>query len=762
MRSRSQLTVIGVRHHSPACAALVKRVIAETRPAFVLIEGPSDFNPHMGDLRLEHRLPIAIFSFLASETETRASYAPFCAYSPEWQALRSAWAAGAEALFCDLPAWDKSFGDRANRYADPHSLRARRATHLLGEKLGEDGADALWDALAEQRDSRELPAVLDGYFELLRPGGAEDASEAAREAFMGRTAAWAMDQAGGRPVVLVCGGWHAEAIRRIARETRGTELPQAHPPEGARTGSYVVPYDYGRLDRFTGYAAGMPSPAYYETVAEEGLAQAADWAASRITEAMRKARQVVSTADRVAWTAQAQALAAARGHRAVLRSDLLDAALSTLVKDALDLPANWRRPGALRAGSHPALVAMLGALTGNRRGKLASGTRQPPLVADVEARLAELDLVPSGTSRTIPIDWNAEGDRPRAHVLHALLLLGIPGIEREGGAGEADTRAPRETFRISPHRDRLGALIEASRWGGALPMAAAALIASRLEGKSGDLAALGAALGQALFAGLIGTHGDLLNRLEEGMARAHDIRPLGKSGLHVARLYRFGAVFGQAAHLGLGRIASAFFHRFAWLAEGIEDPDEGFGATDAMLAARDLLRDCPELRLDRQAFSAVLARILANKDAAPALAGASLGCRIALGEDGSDAAAKRIRRFAQPQELGDFLSGLFALAREELAESQSVLDAVSGLVEGWSDPEFLSALPAMRQAFSWFPPRERERLARAILRSHGFGEGEAEVAAIAWMRQRVGAESQAAALALEASVAERLGRAGLH
>jgi len=110
-----RLTVVGVRHHSPACARLVRETIDRERPAFVLIEGPADFNPYLGDLRLAHELPVAIFSFHATAARRQASYSPFCATSPEWEALQSAWRVGAEPLFCDLPAWHTDFGERANR-----------------------------------------------------------------------------------------------------------------------------------------------------------------------------------------------------------------------------------------------------------------------------------------------------------------------------------------------------------------------------------------------------------------------------------------------------------------------------------------------------------------------------------------------------------------------------------------------------------------------------------------------------------------------
>ena len=203
-------------------------------------------------------------------------------------------------------------------------------------------------------------------------------NELGRERFMAAHAAWALRQAGDRKVVLVCGGrWHAEAIRRLVPAADG-EKPELPPLAGdQRAGSYLVPYDYQRLDRFTGYASGMPSPAYYEEVHARGLGRAADWAESAIVATLRAAGQVASTADRIAWRTHAEALALTRGHRAVLRADLLDAALATLVKDGLEKPAAWTQSGAVSAGTHPALVSMLRAMTGTRRGRLAAGTRRP-------------------------------------------------------------------------------------------------------------------------------------------------------------------------------------------------------------------------------------------------------------------------------------------------------------------------------------------------------------------------------------------------
>ena len=95
---RGRLHVIGVRHHSPACARLVAHSIRRLRPTIVLIEGPADMNGRLHELLLPHTLPVAVFSFAreaGSADSTRASFSPFAAFSPEWQALQAGHDVGA-------------------------------------------------------------------------------------------------------------------------------------------------------------------------------------------------------------------------------------------------------------------------------------------------------------------------------------------------------------------------------------------------------------------------------------------------------------------------------------------------------------------------------------------------------------------------------------------------------------------------------------------------------------------------------------------
>ena len=110
------LEVIGVRHWSPACARLVRARIQALQPRWVLIEGPSDFNPRLAELALPHTLPIALYSYYGNDAHTSSCHAPFAEFAPEWVALKTAFAAGIGVRFIDLPYWHPGARELPQRY----------------------------------------------------------------------------------------------------------------------------------------------------------------------------------------------------------------------------------------------------------------------------------------------------------------------------------------------------------------------------------------------------------------------------------------------------------------------------------------------------------------------------------------------------------------------------------------------------------------------------------------------------------------------
>jgi hypothetical protein len=145
-------------------------------------------------------------------------------------------------------------------------------------------------------------------------------------------------------------------------------------------------------------------------------------------------------------------------------------------------------------------------------------------------------------------------------------------------------------------------------------------------------------------------------------------------------------------------------------------------------------------------------RISADLTTPPDLRGAALGLCWALG-DVVDAGPSVPRDAAT---VGDWLAGLFAVAREEVLGDPALLVVLDEIVGTLSDQDFLVALPALRQAFEFFPPLERELIATALLRLRG-----ASGSARSLLRIRVDPLVAAEGAALEAAVTRALVRSGL-
>jgi len=730
------LTIVGVRHHSPACAGLVREAIERLRPAHVLIEGPSDMNDRIGEFLLGHELPVAVFTSVRDGTFARGSWSPFCEYSPEWVALTEGTRAGAEVRFIDLPAWHPAFSVLTNRYADAE-LRFTQAVDELCRQFGMDNIDTLWDHMAEieadQTPPAELGERLNTYFDLVRtastadrepakPGGsAELTSDEIREQYMARWIGAALRHSPDRPVLVVCGGFHRPALLRLAAEpfSQEADWPEAEPAAVESAVSYLVPYSFRRLDAFDGYQSGMPSPGYYQRLWELGPRGAAAALTEEVVQRLRKRSQRVSTADLIAARVNGEGLAAVRGHRHPARADLLDGLVSALVAEALDQPLPWTGRRVLAPGTHPAVVEMVAALSGDRVGRLHPDTPLPPLVHDAEAELERHGLV--GES-TVTLDLTVDAQRDASRLLHRLRVLRIPGYTRLRGpdpAAEDNTFV--EEWRITVDQDRLAALIEAGGYGPTVELAATARLGERLrDGANLEAAAL--ALFDAVLCGIEDLSQEVLGALGASVGAGKEVEPLGEVLAAVLGLWRHDQLLDAQQSATLGTVIVAAVDRLLWLVESAPGTP-GAPAQPRRIAAVRAVRDAvrhaaARLGLDTVRALEVMARIADNADAGPDLRGAAFGFGWSLGTPPPDA-ERTIRAAGSPASLGDWLGGLFALAREQCLEEASVLPVLDDLVTAMTDRDLLVALPALRQAFGYFPPRERETIAGQVLRLHG-------------------------------------------
>ncbi|MBU2667103.1 hypothetical protein KOI35_26705 [Actinoplanes bogorensis] len=720
------VTFIGVRHHSPACARLTARTIDALQPAYVLIEGPADLNHRIDELLLGHELPVAVFSSYRDGERRHGSWAPFCAYSPEWVALTHGRTAGAELRFIDLPAWHPAFAGRSNRYADAE-LRYAEVMERLCREFDVDNVDVLWDHLFEIGADDDLFERLAAYFDLVRGTSAAGEQDTAREAYMASWVRAAAADAGDRPVVVVTGGFHRPAL------AAALDGPAAWPtvpalPEDAVGGSFLVPYSFRRLDAFDGYQSGMPSPGYYQELYDSGPDQAARHLIEQVAQRLRERRQPVSTADLIAARATADGLATIRGHDAPTRADVLDGLASALVTEALEVPLPWASRGMLRPGSHPVVVEMVAALSGARVGRLHPGTPAPPLVHDAGAELERSGLAGNAD---LDLDLLDPPDRERSRTLHRLRLLGVPGFRRDAGPATGVEPVLREQWALRPDAGRLTALIEAGAYGATLADACAGVLAERAATAGRDVDALAAVLFDAALSGTDDVSDQAMTDIEATVAAAADLGALGRMLAVVLTMWRHDRIFGTARSATLGVVINAAVRRILWLAEGVRGgpAPADLGRIAALAACRDALRYADRaLSLDRAPALEIVTRVAADTGAPPDLRGAAFGFRWSLApgltEVEGEAAVdpmRAVRSAFVPGSAGDWLAGLFALAREEVLHTEPVLALLDELLSGMDPQEFLVALPGLRQAFEFFPPRERETIAGRLLARRGLG-----------------------------------------
>jgi hypothetical protein len=794
-------TFIGVRHHSPACARLTGRLIDELQPAYVLVEGPADLNGRIDELLLGHDLPVAVFTSYRDGDRRHASWAPFCAYSPEWVALTHGRAAGAELRFIDLPAWHPAFSGQANRYADAE-LRYADVMDRLCRSFDVDNVDVLWDHLFEIAGPDGLEQRLAVYFDLVRGEAEAGEPDRLREEYMAHWVRAALADAGDRPVVVVTGGFHRPALVRLVAAGGDADWPEApRPPHDAASGSFLVPYSFRRLDSFDGYQSGMPSPAYYQDLFDGGPEAAARRLTESVAGRLRGRRQPVSTADLIAARATAGALATVRGNAYPARADVLDGLASALVNEALDVPLPWSARGTLRPGSHPVVVEMVAALSGNRVGRLHADTPAPPLLHHLNAELER-----TGLDRTddLDLDLAADADRDRSRTLHRLRILGIPGFTRTRGPSTGVEPVLREHWQLRPGPARLTAIIEAGGYGTTLADASAAVLGERVADAGRDIDALATILFDAALAGTADISGRALADIEASVGAAPELGALGRTLAVMLTMWRHDRVLGTAHSTTLGVVIAAAVRRILWLAEGVRGgpAPADLGRIGALVACRDSLRHAgAALGLDRTTVLEVVTRIAADPGVPPDLRGAAFGFRWALPPDpaapapasavpapaapapasaapasaaravpgpaapiaaGPGAAAtafdpvRAVRGAFVPASAGDWLAGLFALAREEVLHTEAVIGILDELVSALGADDFLIALPALRQAFEFFPPRERETLAERLLERRGLGGNARQL-----LRGTADPALVAAGLALDERVDAILTREGL-
>lgn len=436
--------LIGVRHHSPACAAAMPALLKAARPTALLLELPELYADWIQWLAHEDtEAPVALAA--THEHTGDLSFYPFADFSPELAAVRWARARDVPVVCFDLDggADISRVGGHADRAA-PSVLERLLSTRDLAS------SEALWDELVEARSPGSTPeqvrraALLQGW--MLRADDARgpgiSRGDLQRETRMRERLAGA--HARGERTVAVVGAYHTPALLPEPTLWRAVEpdAPGSEADRGAWISS-LVPYDFALLDSRSGYPAGIRDPQLRQRVWEvlggpQAAPQAMDAALAdvvvRLCRHIRRAGHVAGVPDGAEAQRMMRDLARLRGLPAPGRRELLESLQSALGQ------------GEPLGRGRVIARALEDIVVGQRRGRLPAGAPRSGLRRHVDGVLSALRLPdahqPGTDAVTLRLDPLRSGlDRRREVALQRLAACGVPygTLQAGSAAGGVET-----------------------------------------------------------------------------------------------------------------------------------------------------------------------------------------------------------------------------------------------------------------------------------------------------------------------------------
>jgi len=703
-----QTQVYGVRHHGPGSARSLREALEAQRPDVVLIEGPPEADSLVG-LAAEEQMqpPVALLGYVPGEPKT-AAFWPFAVFSPEWQAISYALAAGVPVRFCDLPAAHQlaiTEGRRRRVRADPVAELATAAGYDDPERWWEDAVEhvpgpAVFGAMAEAMDI------------LRETEDASDQRDLVREAYMRRVLRQTRKE-GFADIAVVCGAWHVPALRRLPPVAADDRLLRGLPKVKATI--TWVPWTYGRLSYSSGYGAGIRSPGWYDHLFSSPGQPVERWLA-RAAAVLRDEGVPASSAHVIESVRLADALAALRGRPLAGLEEVTEAARAVLCEGSDLLTELIQRR----------------LVVGERLGTVPADTPMVPLQRDLHDQQRHLRLRPEAVPRDVDLDLRKPTDLGRSRLLHRLTLLEVTwGTPQQGRTRNIGTF--RESWQLTWRPELDLALIEASMWGSTVEAAAAERARSIAAGTPA-LEELTALTERCLLADLGDALPMVLAAVRDRAALDTDVTHLMAALPALVRAARYGDVRGTDP-ARLGEVAVEMITRIcAGLAGAMASLDETAERAlreriDAVHSASGLLAD----GASRDRWLGTLGRLVAGGRCPPLISGRLTRLLLDAGRitagDAGERMSRELSAGAAPPAAASWAEGFLAGSGLLLVHDDKLLSLADAWLAGLNADAFAAVLPALRRTFGEFGPPERRAIGEKAARLDGSGRGPAVVTA---------------------------------
>jgi len=741
-------------------------MIEKLRPGAILVEGPDNANALISVMvHEETKAPFAIYysyfdttGQISEEKEHYRCYYPFLDYSPELAALRTGKKLDIPTAFIDLPYGDilaasqEGAGllkkeEEKNNYNDDYLLSRNSYLQQLCEKTGLRSFDEFWEKYFELNglgeDSEKWFGNLLTYCTLARDNTPEehlweDGCLAREKCMAERIREYARKEAAsGKPVVAVTGGFHTPGLMELLGAESGgglrshaysaeESLPVRKIPEKDQ-GVYLMPYSMEAADALNGYASGMPFPGFYQKIWENLQetdmpyeSAVLDLIVSAGKETRRK-EGYLSTYDEICACAQARGLAGLRGKREPGAYELMDAVLSSFIK------------GEYNIATDTPMRILRRQMTGDATGELCRDADVPPIIYDFQGKCKKFGLKSNSTLETeVTLSiFSTPKHRQMSMFFNRMVYLDTAFARKIKGPNlqlKRDRNLLREIWKYKWNAQVNSALIDVSVYGATIEEAAIGLVKEELKK---DLGAKESAvlLTKVFEMGLKEQLQAVYDRVNELMLADTDFYSLAealKSLMmmgELAGLYESRMEFSGLIHLGCRKLI-ILLPSMTRIKD--EDLEECMNALKLLyqLTGRDTDE---EFGQEREFYFEALEQMCQDGEIHAGLNGCIQGILYGSGRESAEGVEMVCRGYLtgtseQLAHTAQFFRGLFFTARDLVfigGQFIGMLDEFLGCV---TEEEFMELLPELRIAFTYFTPREIDKIAAGAAALHGKGK----------------------------------------
>ena len=745
-----------VRHHSPACAFHLKKIIDEFKPETILIEGPSDANFLMEYMIDENTTPpFCIYSsYIDKSKEKCRSYYPFLDYSPEFVAIKKSHELKINCSFIDMPFGSiiENSENNINKKTisiydkDNNKFNVNDYTSRLTKKAGLRSFAELWERdfeikgiLKNSEDFIKNVYALGYYMRLIE---SEDIETKNREYFMAKNIKECIDKKINK-ILVITGSFHVNGIIDKLKDFENIEreFNKLKNYNIQNSSNYLIPYSFEEADQRKGYIAGIEYPAFYNNIwkkLNENFTNNAytETVKSFIVKAAGINRDYynINIPDCINAYYMAINLAKLRGKNNAGVYELIDAVKSAFVKGEISLENTGN------------IELMMKLLSGIANGKVSSKSIVPPVVLDFRnlCKTHRIRIDKTETTESILDIIKDKNHFEKSKFFHKMRFLDIDFCKLIKGPDyieKIDKNLAREIWKYKYNSQVEALLIDKSVYGTNVEELCLNFIKDKLKSKL-NAEEISKLIIESAVMGLYNFLIDNYNEIENIILSDNDFISLCNALDNFSYLINIEKINGNINEdrenifsnvdiiSKIKSLSKLGFILAAQNMESIKNLDEENALKYSVYIKNLFIYTLENEDLDcREIFYGSIDSMTQNTFGSSHIYAVCLSIKYKSGKIDAKEFASIISNFletAETESIAYFLNGIFLIARDILFINNDLINEIDKIVKNIEENKFIEILPNLRFAFTNLTPTETERLSLIIAKLYKTKESNTE------------------------------------